>query len=197
MYRSLWCCSRYRSSALGFITSGAPAIRQSSAAACRSVADDVRQAIPIALLLPDHEKFADTIRLVLADRCFSQVAECVLADFDCPVVLQRKYLQPGYHHLTPHLVTNIALDRHDKAVLAQAQSGLLVIKLEGFVDHVGEGRQITGVVGPENPLIERFHLGIDGTIGIEAVGNGLRIAAKGESNQHQYNAHKHDLQPCR
>jgi len=163
MYRSLWCCSRYRSFCIRFITSGAPAITPifSCCMPISSLMTCVKR-YRSHLLLPDHEEFADTIRLVLADRCFSQGCRmCARRQFRlcrvCPAS-GRKYLQPWIppSHAAP--CDNIALDRHDKALLAEAQSGLVVIKLEGFVDHVARGRQITGVVGLENPLIERFHL---------------------------------------
>src|SRR5450631_2669632 len=148
------------------------------------VADHTRQPVLIALLLPQHEEFADTVGLVPAHGCFSHVAECVFANFDCSVVLQRKHLQSGYHQFTPHLVANIVFDRLDEVGLAEAEAGLVVIKLQVIVDHVGEGRQITGVVSLKNPLIESFHLAVDGAVWIKAIGDALAAAAAGQGNQH-------------
>jgi hypothetical protein len=53
-----------------------------------------------------------------------------------------------------------------------------VIELQVVIDHFGESRQIAGVVGVKNLQIERFDLVVDGTTGIEAIGNGLSTAAK-------------------
>lgn len=63
---------------------------QRAALAIRQVieADDARQAVMIALLLPQHEKPADAAGLVLTHRRFGHVAECVLAGLDRAVVLQ-------------------------------------------------------------------------------------------------------------